>query len=149
MVVVSNNNNNSNSNVAAALAAAAAGVTVDVGLLSLSSSSAASSELVFPGWWGDWESRRRTESMQYNNNCIMNTMKSSKHHQKQVRKLKRITRKSVNEKRVTIASLVKFHRRRLRLERSTSSNNSTSMVFPASSNNNNNKNNASLLLLTS
>mmetsp|Transcript_28312 Transcript_28312/g.32118 ORF Transcript_28312/g.32118 Transcript_28312/m.32118 type:complete len:594 (+) Transcript_28312:184-1965(+) len=145
MVVVSNNNNNSN-----VVAAAAGGVTVDVGLLSLSSSSAASSELVFPGWWGDWESRRRTESIQYNNDCIMNTMKSSKHHQKQVRKLKRITRKSVNEKRVTIASLVKFHRRRLRLERSTSSNNSgvissssnstTSMILPVSSNNNNNNN---------
>jgi hypothetical protein len=39
-----------------------------------------------------------------------------KHHQKQIKKLKRIKRKAVNEKHVKVASLMKFRRRRLRLE---------------------------------
>jgi hypothetical protein len=90
----------------AAAAAAATTVVVDSGLLSS----------FHPGWWDDWESRRRSESngAPYNNNSHTNFMK--KHHQKQLKKLKRIKRKTVNEKHVKVASLMKFRRRRLRLE---------------------------------
>ena len=70
----------------------------DVGLLSLSC-------------WDGWESRRRTE-------CSSSAaiMIKKRNHQTQVRKLKRIQRKGANEKRVKVASLVRFRRRRLRLE---------------------------------
>jgi hypothetical protein len=93
-------------NIGTTAAAAAATVVVDSGLLSS----------FHPGWWDDWESRRRSESSgapPYNNSHT-NFMK--KHHQKQLKKLKRIKRKTVNEKHVKVASLMKFRRRRLRLE---------------------------------
>ena len=66
----------------------------------------------FPDSWCDWESKRRRESVGHHKNNM------KKHHQRQLRRLKKIQDKTGSVKRVKVPSAVSCRRRRLRLERS-------------------------------